>query len=81
MQSLGIQPRRPNRCRRRKRSPGAKSRMFIFTDTARLSRKLHYHCRPHTGAQAAPEPSAASSGGRAGSHTQHPMESSSQPLT
>lgn len=44
MQSLGIQPRRPNRWRRRKRSPGAKSRMFIFTDTARLSRKLRYCC-------------------------------------
>lgn len=46
MQSLGIQPRRPNRWRRRKRSPGAKSRMFIFTDTARLSGKLCYRCGP-----------------------------------
>ena len=44
MQSLGIQPRRPNRWRRRKSSPGAKSRTFIFTDTARLSRKLHCCC-------------------------------------
>lgn len=49
MQSLGIQPRRPNRWRRRKRSPGAKSRMFIFTDTARLSRKLRYRCGPPHG--------------------------------
>lgn len=54
MQSLGIQPRRPNRCRRRKRSPGAKSRMFIFTDTARLSGKLHYHCGPPHGCPGSP---------------------------
>lgn len=42
MQSLGMQPKRPKRCRRRKSSPGAKRRTFIFTDTARLGGKWGY---------------------------------------
>lgn len=56
MQSLGMQPRRPNRWRRRKRSPGAKSRMFIFTDTARLSGKLCYSSSPLHGSPGIPQP-------------------------